>query len=87
SRFSPANSPLILAFIGFLLCFISATQDFAINAYQTEVLLEHERALGNAIAVIGYRIGMLVTGSLVLIIVDHLKNNWNIAWLLIIPFY
>ncbi|MBK2241407.1 MFS transporter [Francisella tularensis] len=87
SRFSPANSPLIIAFIGFLICFISATQDIAINAYQTEVLLEHERALGNAIAVMGYRIGMLVTGSLVLIIVDKLNNNWNLAWLMIIPFF
>ncbi|MDE4974033.1 MFS transporter, partial [Francisella tularensis subsp. holarctica] len=57
SRFSPANSTLIIAFIGFLICFISATQDNAINAYQTEVLLEQERALGNAIAVMGYRIG------------------------------
>ncbi|AEE27003.1 AmpG family muropeptide MFS transporter [Francisella hispaniensis] len=87
SRFSPANSPIIIAFIGFLICFVSATQDIAINAYQTEVLLEHERALGNAIAVMGYRIGMLVTGSLVLIIVDRLNNNWNLAWLMIIPFF
>ena len=87
SRFSPANSPLIIAFIGFLICFVSATQDIAINAYQTEVLLEHERALGNAIAVMGYRIGMLVTGSLVLIIVDRLNNNWNLAWLMITPFF
>ncbi|MDE5023076.1 MFS transporter, partial [Francisella tularensis subsp. holarctica] len=76
-----ANSPLIIAFIGFLICFISATHDIAINAYQTEVLLEHERALGTAIAVMGYRIGMLVTGSLVLIMVDKLNNNWTLAWL------
>ncbi|MFV9924351.1 MAG: MFS transporter [Francisella endosymbiont of Hyalomma scupense] len=87
SRFSPVNSPFIIAFIGFLICFVSATQDIAINAYQTEVLLEHERALGNAIAVMGYRIGMLVTGSLVLIIVDRLNNNWNLAWLMITPFF
>ncbi|MDE4953119.1 MFS transporter, partial [Francisella tularensis subsp. holarctica] len=81
-----ANSPLIIAFIGFLICFKSSTQDIAINAYQTEVLLEHERALVNAIAVMGYRIGMLVTGSLVLLIVDNLNNNWNLAWLMIKPF-
>ena len=51
------------------------------------ILLEHERALGNAIAVTGYRIGMLVIGSLVLIIVDRLNNNWNLAWLMITPFF
>ena len=87
SRFSPANSPIIIALIGLAICFTSATQDIAINAYQTEILTESERALGNSIAVMGYRIGMLVTGSLVLIIVDKLNNNWNLAWLMIIPFF
>ncbi|MED7788904.1 MFS transporter [Francisella sp. 19X1-34] len=87
SRFSPANSPFIIAFIGLLICFTSATQDIAINAYQTEVLTESEKALGNAVAVMGYRIGMLVTGSIILIIVEKLNNNWNLAWLMIIPFF
>ncbi|GAB4222724.1 MAG: MFS transporter [Francisella sp.] len=87
SRLSPANYPFIIAFIGFLICFTSATQDIAINAYQTEILLERERALGNSIAVMGYRVGMLVTGSLVLIIVDKLNNNWNSALLMLIPFF
>jgi len=87
SRFSPASSPFIIAFIGFLICFVSATQDIAINAYQTEILDESERALGNAIAVMGYRIGMIVTGSIVLIIADKLHDNWNLTWLMILPFF
>jgi PAT family beta-lactamase induction signal transducer AmpG len=87
SSFSPASSPFIIAFIGFLICFVSATQDIAINAYQTEVLDESERALGNAVAVMGYRIGMVVTGSIVLIIADKLNNNWNLTWLMILPFF
>lgn len=87
SRFSPANHPFFIAFIGFLICFVSATQDIAINAYQTEVLEESERALGNAIAVMGYRIGMIVTGSIALIIADRLNNNWNLTWLMILPFF
>lgn len=87
SRFSPANSPFLIAFIGFLICFVSATQDIAINAYQTEILDESERALGNAIAVMGYRIGMIVTGSIVLIIADKLNDNWNLTWLMILPFF
>ncbi|MDE5039617.1 MFS transporter, partial [Francisella tularensis subsp. holarctica] len=61
--------------------------DIAIIAYQPEVLLVHESALGNAVAVVGSRIGMLVTGSLVLSIVDKLNNNWNLAWLLILPLF
>jgi len=87
SRFSPVSSPIIIAFIGFLICFVSATQDIAINAYQTEILDESERALGNAIAVIGYRIGMIVTGSIALIIADKLNDNWNLTWLMILPFF
>ena len=87
SRFSPTKSPLIIASIGFLICFTSATQDIAINAYQAEVLDESERALGNAVYILGYRIGMLITGSLILIIVDKLGNNWNLGWLLILPFF
>ena len=87
SRFSPASSPFLIAFIGFLICFVSATQDIAINAYQTEILNESERALGSAIAVMGYRIGMIVTGSIVLIIADKLNDNWNLTWLMILPFF
>ncbi|QWU99148.1 AmpG family muropeptide MFS transporter [Francisella salimarina] len=75
SQLSPANQPLLIAFIGFMICFTSATQDIAINAYQTEVLNEREKALGNAIAVMGYRIAMLVTGSLVLIFADYYSGG------------
>lgn len=75
SQLSPAKYPIAIAFIGFLICFTSATQDIAINAYQTEILEERERALGNAVAVMGYRIAMLVTGSLVLIFADYYSNG------------
>ena len=86
SIFSPDISPLTIAFIAFLISFTSATQDIAINAYQTEILSEKERALGNSIAVMGYRIGMIVTGSLVLIFADYF-DNWHIALLCTLPFF
>jgi PAT family beta-lactamase induction signal transducer AmpG len=86
STFSPTKSPFIIAFIALLISFTSATQDIAINAYQTEILSERERALGNSIAVMGYRIGMIVTGSIVLIFADYL-HNWQTAWICIIPFF
>ena len=46
SLLSPDKAPLTMAVIAFLICFFSATQDIAINAYQAEVLDEDERALG-----------------------------------------
>ncbi|AJC48319.1 MFS transporter [Allofrancisella guangzhouensis] len=86
SRFSPANSPLTIAFIAFLICLTSATQDIAINAYQTETLDESERALGNAVAVMGYRIGMLITGSILLILVDSFNHSYNPEQICFLPY-
>jgi PAT family beta-lactamase induction signal transducer AmpG len=87
SMFSPAKAPILIAMIALAICFVSATQDIVINAYQAEVLTETERALGGSIYVMGYRIGMLVTGALVLIIAQKLNNNWNMAWIAILPFF
>ena len=87
SRMSPSSQPLMVAFIGFLICFTSATQDIAINAYQTEVLSESEKALGSAAYVMGYRIGIIVTGGMTLAILDKLYNDWSITWLLLVLFF
>lgn len=87
SFFSPATAPLTIAFIAFLICFFSATQDIAINAYQTEVLQEDERALGSAVSILGYRIGMLVTGALLLILVQYFSNQWRVGILWMLPFF
>lgn len=87
SQFSPAQSPLIIASIALAVCFFSATQDIAINAYQTEVLDEDERALGSSVSVFGYRVGMLGTGALLLIMVEYFNNNWQQGILALIPFF
>ena len=87
SFFSPATSPLTIAFIALLICFFSATQDIAINAYQTEILEEDERALGSSISILGYRIGMLVTGALLLILVQYFSNQWQMGILSMLPFF
>ncbi|WP_440682271.1 AmpG family muropeptide MFS transporter [Cysteiniphilum halobium] len=87
SQFSPAQSPLIIAGIALAICFFSATQDIAINAYQTEVLDEDERALGSSISVLGYRVAMMVTGAFLLIMVEYFNNNWQQGILALIPFF
>jgi len=53
-----------------LVAFLSASQDIAFNAYQTEVLRKHERGLGVAISVGGYRLGMLVSGGISMVLAD-----------------
>jgi MFS transporter, PAT family, beta-lactamase induction signal transducer AmpG len=80
SLLSPEKAPLLLAFLALMLAFSSATQDIAIDAYRTDILKPSERGLGAALSVGGYRVAMLVSGGLVLILADHL--GWHIALLL-----
>ena len=65
---SPVKAPWVLAFLAFGLAFASSSQDIVVDAYRTEVLREKERGLGAAVSVTGYRIAMLVSGALALIL-------------------
>ncbi|MBI2792004.1 MAG: MFS transporter [Gammaproteobacteria bacterium] len=67
----PKSDPYMLAFMALCLAFLSATQDIAIDAYRTELLKPEERGMGTSMAVSGYRIAMLVSGGLTLIIADY----------------
>ncbi|NNM65378.1 MAG: MFS transporter [Burkholderiales bacterium] len=44
--------------------FFSASQDIVIDAYRTDLLPPEERGAGAAVAVLGYRMAMLVSGGL-----------------------
>jgi MFS transporter, PAT family, beta-lactamase induction signal transducer AmpG len=62
-----------LAVLAVILAFLSASQDIVIDAWRTEVLSPAQRGMGAAMAVMGYRIGMLVSGALALI----LAQTWS----------
>lgn len=66
--FTPDAQPKTLFFIACFIAFISASQDIAIDAYRTDVLHPQERAIGAAMATNGYRVAMLTSGGLALII-------------------
>lgn len=68
---SPATSLGPLAMVAVLVAFFSATQDIAFDAYRTDVLRASERGAGAALSVLGYRLAMLVSGGLALIIADQ----------------
>jgi len=78
---SPQNGLWFLALLAFCLTFVSASQDVAIDAYRTEVLRERERGMGAAVSVTGYRIAMLVSGALALILSEYL--GWRATYMLI----
>ncbi len=58
--------------VGFAVAFLSATQDIAVDAYRTDVLAERETGAGVAIFVSGYRIALLVSSGVALILADRL---------------
>lgn len=65
---SPKSQPYWLGFVGLCVAILSATQDIATDAYRTEILAAPERGVGTGMAVTGYRIAMLVSSGLSLIL-------------------
>lgn len=78
---NPADHLLLLAMLATLLAFLSATQDIAFDAYSTEALRPEERAAGAAIRTLGYRVGMIVSGGLALILAP-LWLGWGGTYML-----
>lgn len=76
---NPTQALQLLAINALLIAFFSASQDIAFDAYRTDVLEEREMGAGAAVAVLGYRIALLVTGSLALILADRIP--WTAVYL------
>ncbi len=76
---SPTHAPLRLALLALLVAFFSASQDVVFDAYCTDLLTPDQRAAGSGISVTGYRVAMLVTGTLALIMADHV--SWRVVYM------
>ena len=58
--------------------FISASQDVVIDAYRTDLLPAAERGLGSSLAVLGYRLAMILSGGVALIWADPRQGGgWS----------
>ncbi|MEO7822518.1 MAG: AmpG family muropeptide MFS transporter [Gemmatimonadaceae bacterium] len=73
-----------LAVNALLLAFFSASQDIAVDAYRADVLHEREMGAGAAAYVMGYRVALIVTGSLALVFADRM--SWPAVYLLLSAF-
>lgn len=70
---SPPNTHLwLLGCLALWVAFTSASQDIVIDAYRTDLLPTAERGMGAAVSVLGYRIAMLASGGLALILADRI---------------
>ena len=78
SLFNAKNNPVWLAYLGLFTAFFSATQDIAFDAYRTDLLMPHERGLGSAMTSIGYRLALIISGALALIIAASV--GWRLCY-------
>lgn len=76
----PKLTPQYIAFFAVCVAFFSASQDIAIDAYRTEVLSEEELGAGAGVYILGYRIAMLVSGGVALILADHF--SWSQVYII-----
>lgn len=81
SAHDPSRGLQLLAVNAILIAFFSASQDIVFDAYKIDALDEREMGAGAAIGVLGYRIALLITGSLAFFLADRMP--WTTVYLLI----
>lgn len=74
----PATGIKGFALVAALVAFLSASQDVVIDAYRTDLLAPQERGFGASMAVLGYRLAMVLSGGLAFIWADVEKGRgWS----------
>lgn len=76
---SPKSHAGIVSVVGLLIAFFSASQDVVVDGYRVDILKPVERGLGASVQLVGYRLGMLISGSLAIVIAGHW--GWSICYL------
>lgn len=77
---SPASTPWLMACLALLVAYLSASQDIVVDSYRADVLEKRELGAGAATTVVGYRIALIISGALALILSDHLP--WRTVYML-----
>ena len=71
AELDPATQIDRVGVVAVAIAFLSASQDVVFDAYRSDLLAERERGAGAAMSVLGYRLAMLVSGGLALILADQ----------------
>src|SRR3954463_11847715 len=79
---SPKDSPWLLAGLALVVAFLSASPDVVFDAFRADSLQAEERGAGAAVSVFGYRIAMLVSGGLALVLADSVLGWQATYWLM-----
>jgi len=75
----PAMSKALLFSWIFLMAFLSATQDIAIDAYSIELLDAREMGMANGVRVSAYRVALIVSGGLLVALGGWI--GWQVTFL------
>lgn len=81
---NPAIMPMMTASCAVLVAFLSASQDIAVDAYRTDILLPDERGPGAALNIAGYRLAMILSGGAALIFAQYI--GWRNTYLVMAVF-
>ncbi|PJD92983.1 MAG: MFS transporter [Legionella sp.] len=76
--FTPDQHPYLLAGLALVMAFFSATQDVVIDAQRVEYLPVKAHGLGASVAVLGYRLALLCSGGLALIMAQYW--GWSMTY-------
>ncbi|MBV71285.1 MAG: MFS transporter [Myxococcales bacterium] len=97
----PQNDLMHCIFWATTLAVISATHDIIVDGYRVELLEPNEQGAGSAVAVLGYRMGMIVSGAGALYFAHYFGSvggfctqaddytspfGWNAAYLVMVLF-
>jgi PAT family beta-lactamase induction signal transducer AmpG len=80
SLHDPKKGLQLLAINALFIAFFSATQDIAVDAYRVDALKEREMGVGASLHVLGYRIALILTGGLALVLADRMA--WPTVYLM-----
>jgi len=74
----PAQAPYLIGLFALMLSFFSASHDIVKDAYRVEILPVEEQGAGSGAFVMGYRIGMLLSGAGALYLASNM--SWNATY-------
>ncbi len=77
---NPARAPYAIAALAVMLSFFGASQDIVVDAYRAEYLSKDELGPGVGVAILGYRVAMITSGALALMLAGVLP--WRVVYCL-----
>ncbi len=78
ANLNPKVHAIVMGQLALLIAFLSASQDIAIDAYRTDILLPSERGYGSAFFIFLARLSIIVSSGFALILADHI--GWKMTY-------